>query len=147
MNIEFEQKYYVLKIADVALYLNPNQRSAIFLAINEISAARERDNKGQNTYLVLNTDEPYAGQVAKIMQEHGHFTPGGPITVAAVELPLGVAEIIARNLVAWDTSKDKSQGLLPEVYLTNKWLYKELTGEEYEFGKACKKFCIGDGWS
>ena len=28
-----------------------------------------------------------------------------------------VAEIIARNLVAWDTSKDKKQGLLPEVYL------------------------------
>lgn len=58
-----------------------------------------------------------------------------------------VAEIVARNLVAWDTSKDKKLGLLPEVYLFNKALYKELNGEEYRFTNACKKFCIGDDWS
>jgi hypothetical protein len=51
---------------------------------------------------------------------------------------------IARNLVAWDTSKDKSQGLLPEVYLTNQCLYKKLTGVEYSFIDACKRFNIGD---
>jgi hypothetical protein len=49
---------------------------------------------------------------------------------------------IARNLVAWDTSKDKREGLLPEVYLTNKYLYKILTGEEYFQHKAVKKFNI-----
>ncbi len=49
---------------------------------------------------------------------------------------------IARNLVAWDTSKDKREGLLPEVYLTNKYLYKQLTGEEYFQHKAVKKFNI-----
>ena len=37
--------------------------------------------------------------------------------------------------------------LLPEVYLANKHLYKELTGEEYEFRRTCEKFCIGDDWS
>ncbi|ALC80429.1 hypothetical protein [Bacillus gobiensis] len=54
-----------------------------------------------------------------------------------------LAEVIARNLVAWDTSKDKREGLLPEVYLTNRSWYKRLTGEEYVFHKALKKFNIG----
>lgn len=56
--------------------------------------------------------------------------------------PFRIAEVIARNLTAWDTSKDKSQGLLPEVYLTNQAVYRALTGEEYNFYKACKKFNI-----
>lgn len=58
-----------------------------------------------------------------------------------------IASVIARNLVAWDTSKDKREGLLPEVYLTNKVLYKQLTGEEYIQHKAMKKFHIGDEYS
>lgn len=53
-----------------------------------------------------------------------------------------LAEIIARNLTAWDTSKDNSQGMLPEVYLSNKVWYERLTGEEYRFYKAIKKFNI-----
>lgn len=53
-----------------------------------------------------------------------------------------LAEVIARNLTAWDTSKDKTQGLLPEIYLKNKYWYKKLTGEEYVFHKAIKKFNI-----
>lgn len=53
-----------------------------------------------------------------------------------------LTRIIARNLVAWDTSKDKREGLLPEVYLTNKYWYKQLTGEEYYQHKAVKKFNI-----
>lgn len=44
--------------------------------------------------------------------------------------------IVARNLIAWDTSKDKTDGLLPEVYLTNLHWYKKLTGKEYTFRGA-----------
>lgn len=51
-----------------------------------------------------------------------------------------MAKLIARNLVAWDTSKDKREGLLPEVYLSNQFIYKKLTGEEYVKHKAIKKF-------
>lgn len=58
-----------------------------------------------------------------------------------------LARTIARNLTAWDTSRDKRDGLLPEVYLTNRWLYKQITGEEYTFTKACQKFHIGSEWS
>ena len=53
-----------------------------------------------------------------------------------------IARLIARNLVAWDTSKDKKDGLLPEVYCANRVMYKELTGDEYTFVGACKKFNI-----
>lgn len=53
-----------------------------------------------------------------------------------------LTRVIARNLVAWDTSKDKREGLLPEVYLFNKHIYKLLTGEEYFKHKAVKKFNI-----
>lgn len=55
-----------------------------------------------------------------------------------------LTKIIARNIIAWDTSKDKKQGLLPEVYLSNKHWYKKLTGEEYNFSKARRKFNIGE---
>lgn len=51
-----------------------------------------------------------------------------------------LTKVIARNLVAWDTSKDKREGMLPEVYLTNKVYYEKLTGEEYFMHKAIKKF-------
>lgn len=53
------------------------------------------------------------------------------------------AKLVARNLVAWDTSKDKREGLLPEVYLKNKQVYHELTREEYVQHRAMKKFHIG----
>lgn len=53
-----------------------------------------------------------------------------------------LAEIVARNLVAWDTSKDKFEGLLPEVYLADRVLYETLTGERYTFVGAKKRFKI-----
>lgn len=54
-----------------------------------------------------------------------------------------VIETIVRNCVAWDTSKDKREGLLPEVAVfRNPSLYKKLTGEEYSLHKAKKKFNI-----
>lgn len=53
-----------------------------------------------------------------------------------------LTRVIARNLVAWDTSKDKREGLLPEIYLTNEFWYKELTGEQYFKHKAVKQFDI-----
>ena len=49
-------------------------------------------------------------------------------------------ETLARNLVAWENSKDKSDGLLPEIYLDNKCVYEELTGEEFSLRRAMKKY-------
>lgn len=53
-----------------------------------------------------------------------------------------LTKVIARNLVAWDTSKDKRDGLLPEVYLSNQMWYEALTGEKYFKDRAIKKFNI-----
>ncbi|AVP54507.1 Uncharacterised protein [Clostridium tetani] len=54
-----------------------------------------------------------------------------------------IIETIARNCVAWDTSKDKREGLLPEVAVfRNPSLYKRLISEEYCYLTACKKFDI-----
>jgi hypothetical protein len=41
-----------------------------------------------------------------------------------------IEEIIARNIMAWETSKDKTDGMLPEIYLTDKAFFKSLTGLE-----------------
>lgn len=127
MSIEFENRYVVVKRADIDRYLNDEGKTAFCKCLETISDARSVEGKPSNTYLVINSDEP--------------------ITVTTPNAAYGIAEIIARNLVAWDTSKDKKLGLLPEVYLANKHLYKELTGEEYEFRRTCEKFCIGDDWS
>lgn len=32
-----------------------------------------QDEKGNNTYLAINTDEPYAEQIIEIMKQHGHW--------------------------------------------------------------------------
>lgn len=85
MNIEFEQKYFVIKVDDVTRYLNPEGKRALYRCLDSLSDSRRQDGKKDNAYLVLNTDEAYAPQVAKIMQEHGHFTPGGQIAVTARE--------------------------------------------------------------
>ena len=55
-----------------------------------------------------------------------------------------ITRTIARNCVAWDTSKDKKEGLLPEVTITNEYLYEALTGKKYNFYEACRLFNIGE---
>lgn len=45
-----------------------------------------------------------------------------------IQFQKDTARLIARNLVAWDTSKDKREGLLPEVYLSN----REISGTSME---------------
>lgn len=37
-------------------------------------------------------------------------------------------ETLARNIAAWQTSKDKKEGLLPEVYLHDTYLFEKMTG-------------------
>ncbi|WP_024834115.1 hypothetical protein [Ruminiclostridium josui] len=92
----------------------------------------------------------------EIKTEEGNFKTVGELyankadaeqIIKQINLYDELARTIARNLVAWDTSKDKELSLLPEVYLTNRWIYKRITGEEYRFDKACKKFHIGPEWS
>lgn len=49
---------------------------------------------------------------------------------------------VAKNLLAWDSSKDKVSGLLPEVYYKNLNVYKLLTGKDYNFSIVSKEFGV-----
>lgn len=95
------------------------------------------------------------GYSLEVRTEKGNFKTIGELyankadaeqLIKQINLYDDLAEAIARNLTAWDTSRDKKESLLPEVYLTNRWLYKQITGEEYNFTKACEKFHIGPEW-
>ena len=57
-------------------------------------------------------------------------------------IPCGytIEEIIARNIMAWETSKDKTDGMLPEVYLTDKVFFKSLTRLDPTQGNLIKYF-------
>lgn len=98
------------------------------------------DNKGYS--LETKTEK---GNFKLIGELYANKTDAEKI-IKQINLYDDLAEAIARNLVAWDTSKDKMEGLLPEIQLNNRWLYKQITGEEYNFQKACEKFHIGSDW-
>jgi hypothetical protein len=125
-----EDKFIVIKKEDAKKYLNKKGQQALCGILETISDARSMDNKKcSNKYLVVNEDEEYVELVRKLILKE----------VSERE----ITETIARNCVAWDTSKDKNEGLLPEVaFFTNPYLYKKLTGEEYSYYKAIKRFNI-----
>lgn len=53
-------------------------------------------------------------------------------------------ELLARNIAAWEKSKDKREGLLPEVSLTNKYVFEKMTGLKPTWGNL-QKFAPGLG--
>lgn len=52
-------------------------------------------------------------------------------------------ETLARNIAAWQTSKDKKEGLLPEVYLHDTYLFKKMTDLSPDVWKNLKKYAPG----
>ena len=125
---KLNEKFIVIKKEDVDKYLNDEGKTALYGCLKVITDSRETVGKPINNYLVVNANEPYADLVSKLILNE--------ITSRII------IETIARNCTAWDTSKDKEQGLLPEITITNEYLYKLLTGEKYSFYSACKKFNI-----
>lgn len=93
-----------------------------------------------NTTLIKTEEGIYFLKVAEVPP-----VPIEPSVAASLLLKMvqnDTARLIARNLVAWDTSKDKREGMLPEVYLSNKVWYQRITGEEYLQHKAIERFRI-----
>lgn len=66
-------KFIVIKNDDVEKYLNFKGRVTLNCAIEVIEDGRSVDGKKNNTYLVINTDEPYADEVIEIMKKNGHW--------------------------------------------------------------------------
>ncbi|WP_373845411.1 hypothetical protein [Clostridium sp.] len=125
-----EDKFIVIKKEDAEKYLNENGKQALRNILEVIADGRSIDNKkSNNQYLVVNQDEEYADLVKKLILKETSERE--------------IIETIARNCVAWDTSKDKAEGLLPEVAVfKNPYLYEKLTGEEYSKNRAIKKINI-----
>lgn len=72
--IKFDRKYIVIKVDDVGEYLDGHNNHKLAQVLDIIYCGRARDGKNpSNTYLVINTDEPYAGEIAEILKRHGHY--------------------------------------------------------------------------
>jgi len=66
-------KFTVLKNEEVEKYLSPLAKHRLQQLLDVINHCRIRDNKPLNTYLVINTDEPYADEVIEILKKNGHW--------------------------------------------------------------------------
>lgn len=58
-----EEKYLVLKLADIEKYLSEKDRLHLTHICDEIDVGRFFDGKIANHYIVVNEEEPYAEKV------------------------------------------------------------------------------------
>ncbi|MBX4152423.1 hypothetical protein K1X09_34565 [Paenibacillus lautus] len=71
-----KNKFIVLKSEDAEKYLTTSEKYELVGMFEAIDAGRKKDGKtpaSDNTYVVINTDEPYFNEVLAIMKEHGHW--------------------------------------------------------------------------
>lgn len=65
-----EDKYYVVKKEDVMklMQTDPEKANGFLEGLSQIKKNRAKDGKSkQNNYIVVNTDEPYAAEVADLV--------------------------------------------------------------------------------
>ncbi|MEK3787590.1 hypothetical protein [Paenibacillus sp. FSL K6-1230] len=69
-------KFTVIKNEDVEKHLDDREKSELSQLLWKIQESRRLEGKVPlNTYLVVNTDEPYAVDVVRILQANGHWGP------------------------------------------------------------------------
>lgn len=78
-----EQKYAVIKLADLAKYNSEFDLNEVAPLIDSllgnVEAGREKDGKKPfNSYVVINTDEPYIKDIVAILEANGHWD-GQPV--------------------------------------------------------------------
>lgn len=71
-------KFAVAKIEDIDNLLPADQSQKFYSLLNSIDGARKLQGKPYNSYIVINLDEPYAGDVVEIMKANGHWDDGNP---------------------------------------------------------------------
>jgi hypothetical protein len=68
------RKFIVIKEADAIEYLNYDEKVALEVILVKINNKRaENQRKCDNEYFVINTDEPYAGEIIEILKRNGHW--------------------------------------------------------------------------
>jgi hypothetical protein len=69
-------KFTVLKNEDINKYLDEREKSDLSRILWKVQELRLLDGKPPlNTYLVVNTDEPYATDIVRIMKANSHWGP------------------------------------------------------------------------
>lgn len=76
-NIEgLQMKFTVLKNTDIKKYLTLEQKVELLQILKSIDSGRVEDGKqpaSENTYVVINTDEPYIDEIIETMKYNGHW--------------------------------------------------------------------------
>ncbi|KWX71599.1 hypothetical protein AMQ84_27135 [Paenibacillus riograndensis] len=67
-----DKKFFIAKKADVD-NLDESNRHLFRYILNEIFKRRQAAGKKENTYIMINTDEPYADEVIEILKRNGHW--------------------------------------------------------------------------
>lgn len=73
-----ERKFTVINENDFEKYVPKGAKERLRIAFNNIAAwieeGREKEGKNPfNSYIVINTDEPYINEIARVMKENGHL--------------------------------------------------------------------------
>ncbi|WP_315373106.1 hypothetical protein [Paenibacillus xylanexedens] len=69
-------KFTVIKNEDVEKHLDEQEKSELSRILWKIQGLRHVEGKpALNTYLVINSDEDYATDIVRILQENGHWGP------------------------------------------------------------------------
>lgn len=73
-----ERRYTVINEKDIAKYGDKHEIAKMDYAIDRVLMDVERGRKEEgkkpfNTYIVINTDEPYIKEIIEIMSRHGQF--------------------------------------------------------------------------
>lgn len=68
-----ENKFIVLKREDVDKFLDYEDKAYLGYAHDKVETGRALEGKKSNTYIVINTDEPYIEEVIEILKKNGHW--------------------------------------------------------------------------
>jgi hypothetical protein len=64
-------KFVVLKVEDIEKYCSFEQHEQLSDICSQVEGGRMEEGKNaENRYFVVNTDEPYAGEVKAVIEKH-----------------------------------------------------------------------------
>lgn len=63
----------VIKNADIEKYLDKRDQAIFEDCVGQIQIGRAIEGRGNSKYIVINTDEPYIGEVVEILKRNGHW--------------------------------------------------------------------------
>lgn len=67
-------KYLVVKHEDIQKWVPMwYQERVLDVILDTVKDGREIDGKKENSYIVINMDEPYIQEIIDVMRRHGHW--------------------------------------------------------------------------